>query len=854
LPDGYDEAYASKLWQLVPAYYRELDSPALGEAGPLEELLTRIAGQVAVVRRSIDRLWEDQSIESCDDWVIPYIADLVATNLVPSMDARGQRLDVANTIDYRRRKGTLGLLEQLAADVTGWEARVVELFRRLGRRRHCLDPALGWPPSSADPIGARRLQLAAGLVGGLSGSPLGGTADLRRPLGAVEADTAFDEFSHRVDVRIGRGALGWYGIPKLGVFLWRLSSLAVDRATPVAAANSPTDCTWYSFDPTGRQVALFAASTRTDTSYGETWVSPEEWQLPGPISQDLYDAVEGSPGLPPADRYPDPDASLWPRSLSVSGVGAGVPLDASAVRVWPEVGRFGLPSGAGPVECGYHYGLFAPVGAGPYDRRVRGVPVRDYPAPVVPVPDPVSGLTLAGAVAAFDGQGTIRVTDGLTGAAPGSLGTPAAPISDAVLAAADQGRAVIRFAPADEPWVFQGSVAPNPPAAALRLEALLVSGQDVVLRGGFSSVTLTCCTFDPGTAGDLAQVPTLFGVSVDGRELRPTTVWVEGTVETLVIDRCILGPVRTRTGGVVTSVVANDSILQSLPGNTGGPLEAADVKDADSMVRVLKHRPDALAQFLAGQLSPATSSAVAAHADGTAVDPATLDGLVTDLDAVLTGPLLWDPARFAGHPIRASTLTSTVGPLTAAEEQALNRRLLTEAYPVQLADGALSLSEGLVTMSRCTLLGPAHVHRLECSETILDDVVDVEDTQDGCVRFSAWATESVLPRRYECVEVTPESPLFGSRHFGESSYAQLSDSADAAVVSSDVAGTPAITSGAQDGSEIGAFCSARASLKERSLLIKYQEYMPVGMTPVLIHVPGPDQAGEQERAQPWPPT
>ena len=74
-----------------------------------------------MVRRSIDRLWEDQSVETCDSWVIPYIADLLATNLVPSMDARGQRLDVANTIYYRRRKGTVALLEQLAADVTGYE-------------------------------------------------------------------------------------------------------------------------------------------------------------------------------------------------------------------------------------------------------------------------------------------------------------------------------------------------------------------------------------------------------------------------------------------------------------------------------------------------------------------------------------------------------------------------------------------------------------------------------------------------------------------------------------------------------------------------------------------------------------
>ena len=86
-------------------------------------MVNRIGAQAAMLRRSIDRLWEDQSIETCDDWVIAYIGDLLATNLVASLDARGQRLDVAKTIYYRRRKGTLAVLEEIAADITGWDAQ-----------------------------------------------------------------------------------------------------------------------------------------------------------------------------------------------------------------------------------------------------------------------------------------------------------------------------------------------------------------------------------------------------------------------------------------------------------------------------------------------------------------------------------------------------------------------------------------------------------------------------------------------------------------------------------------------------------------------------------------------------------
>src|ERR1700734_2474149 len=128
--DGYAAYYSQRLWALLPAVYRTDDSDAYGAPGPLQELLNRVGAQMAVMRRSLDRLWADQSIETCDDWVIPYIGDLLGTNLVPGLDPAGQRLDVANTITYRRRKGTLGVLEQVATNITGWDAKVVEFFRR----------------------------------------------------------------------------------------------------------------------------------------------------------------------------------------------------------------------------------------------------------------------------------------------------------------------------------------------------------------------------------------------------------------------------------------------------------------------------------------------------------------------------------------------------------------------------------------------------------------------------------------------------------------------------------------------------------------------------------------------------
>jgi hypothetical protein len=193
-------------------------------------------------------------------------------------------------------------------------------------------------------------------------------------------------------------------------------------------------------------------------------------------------------------------------------------------------------------------------------------------------------------------------------------------------------------------------------------------------------------------------------------------------------------------------------------------------------------------------------------------------------------------------------------PPTAADLATLNRQLLAEAYPLALADAAIATAAGLVELTRCTLLGPIYVHRLECSESVLDDVARVENAQDGCVRFSAWATDSALPRRYESVQIAAGAPVMVSRRYGEWGYAQLHDGADSAILDSNTGGPPSLLTGSHDGSEMGVYCRDAAAIKDRSLLIKLQEFLPVGLSPVLIHLPEADPEGELTRGRPWPPT
>ena len=205
--------------------------------------------------------------------------------------------------------------------------------------------------------------------------------------------------------------------------------------------------------------------------------------------------------------------------------------------------------------------------------------------------------------------------------------------------------------------------------------------------------------------------------------------------------------------------------------------------------------------------------------------------VVTALQAVIDGALIYTDDRFHDRALRDSTAAAVAANPSGAALQALNRQLLAEAYPLALADAALATDAGVIELARCTVLGAAYVHRLECSESILDDVVRVQNAQDGCVRFSAWSTGSALPRRYESVEIAAGAPIMVSRRYGEWGYAQLPDGADSAIMSGNTGGPPSLLTGSHDGSEMGVFCRDNAAIKDRSLLIKLQEYLPIGLEP-----------------------
>src|SRR5262245_6756873 len=68
-----------KLYELLPAIYRQRD---IQNGKPLEVLLGIIAEQIDVLEDDIACLYENQFIETCDEWVLPYIGDLVGARIL----------------------------------------------------------------------------------------------------------------------------------------------------------------------------------------------------------------------------------------------------------------------------------------------------------------------------------------------------------------------------------------------------------------------------------------------------------------------------------------------------------------------------------------------------------------------------------------------------------------------------------------------------------------------------------------------------------------------------------------------------------------------------------------------------
>jgi hypothetical protein len=366
---------AQKLYELLPAIYRARDAE---QGEPLRALLAVLAEQAGVLEENIEQLYDDQFIETCSDWVVPYIGDLIGYKslhgVVPKVAS--PRAEVAHTIAFRRRKGTATMLEQLARDVTGWPARVVECFQLIGwtQNMNHIRPDTHYGPNLRDWETLQRL------------------------------NTPFDRNCHTIDVRrISQGA-GKYNIPNMAIYLWRLGAYRLRRSPAVPAA--PGDTQRFLFDPLGRDAPLFTRPEREN----EITHLAEPINVPDPLSRRVlaqylprYYGEEKSLALDGVDI-----AAINVCDLSDAGGGAWAHTPAAGrIAIDPVLGRIfcGDPQAAPPLAT-FHYGFSADVGGGEYDRAAtldaQATPIEWVPAP---------HAAIQGALNAVQAGGVVEITD-----------------------------------------------------------------------------------------------------------------------------------------------------------------------------------------------------------------------------------------------------------------------------------------------------------------------------------------------------------------------------------------------------------------------------------------------------------
>lgn len=386
---------AQTLFELLPAIHRIRDAELAKAAGlprgPLEELITVLAEQIGVAEESLEQLHDDLFIETCADWVVPYIGDLIGyRSLLPVGDAVSERAEVAHTIALRRRKGTALVLEQLARDVTGWDARAVEYFQRL-----CTTQTMNHTR-------AHNLQ-----------SP-----DLRAGEALEWIGTAFETANRTVDMRRIESGRGRHNIPNVGLHLWRIRAYA-HRESP-ALRDGPHR---YRASPLGHDLPLY----NTPVAEDDITHLAEPDNVPWPLSRRRLETHlarhYGAPGDLPAPALSlSVDGDFIPReqiricNLEDDGVGwAHTPSPDGLYGIDPVLGRIALPAGPedppdpADVRLSWQEGFSADIGGGEYARDAS-LPTPDEDTTVIPVPT-LDHPTITAALTAIAGDGVIEITD-----------------------------------------------------------------------------------------------------------------------------------------------------------------------------------------------------------------------------------------------------------------------------------------------------------------------------------------------------------------------------------------------------------------------------------------------------------
>ena len=119
-----DSPLGKQLYQLLPEVYRSRDN------GDLANYMDACGGMLDMLQQLLKQRLDDSFPATCQPWLLPYFAQLMDVRLV-SPEAAGQRMEVANAVAWRQRKGTRVCIEQIAENVGQMEVELHEGWQRV---------------------------------------------------------------------------------------------------------------------------------------------------------------------------------------------------------------------------------------------------------------------------------------------------------------------------------------------------------------------------------------------------------------------------------------------------------------------------------------------------------------------------------------------------------------------------------------------------------------------------------------------------------------------------------------------------------------------------------------------------
>lgn len=782
------------LYERLPEIYRIKDQ----EQQPpfqLKSYLALVEKTFGAIHENIESLYHDLFIETSSDWVIPYIGDLLGTSHL-SGDPWTLRADVADTIALRRRKGTLGAIELLTYNLTQWGMHCVELRENLVWNQHLNHQRQdeGGKPPYGLPSVTRHTVIR------------GGTVMLRDPAMLSLLNTPFDPFAHTADLKPQVFGNIRYNLPNLAIFLWRLNAYRIGISKPlpnpltngivdnslVATGTEAKFITQFYIHPLGEPVRLFNTYRFNPDIRPPVLSQIDETPGPIPTVRLTEDSAAGAP-----DKYVSIDiyGTTGPLNISDAGFQLYLPEPAFAGNTWTL---------RGANLCAWETGLQPTL-------KNREIAI-----------DPVIGRIVIGIDT--DAEAAALVDHLLLIYTYGAVGPVGAhPISRPSAAMEWNG----------EPVLFREvNFHQNPHGLRDSLSNIQDSTSPIVIEIKDSMIHELDVS-DPALIGMLHE---------DGGF-------------NLQLNRSLI----IRAADDHRPIIRLTQPLRFRPTHVKGT-NPDEQKQFDAIMVNLTVRLEGLyitrSENWAATNPPGTPLIVRAALHHLEIFDCTLDpGGSRELDGTPEGK------RAPIHP--SMRIREPYGFANSAEEEAFNQipeiilhRTITgplfidTGYRLFLTDSIIDAGSGVnddpatavfaisgagdpsaswgppSQVSGITVFGRMRVEGIHGRGGIWVHTLEVLDNQKGCMKFSYFSGNGDrLPQNHGCVKGTEAHLRFVSEVFGNPAYGQLDHTTDFRIRER----------GPNDDA-MGAFGFLMEAHKWRNIRIRYREFMPVGVRPLLIPV------------------